>query len=134
MWGSVKWSRWQAVLLLFLPACSEPIVKRPYQDSAVKLVLDYYGADDTMMIEWREDVCPGYDATAVVYDGKCYSGLTFGEYSLIALRGSYSSSAFAHELLHAAMSQKGIYDPEHKRDEWGVLVPVANDMLKVKGW
>ena len=70
----------------------------------------------TLHVRWRTGTCPpdllpaGADPTrtAVVWNRRCYSGLTFwGGETWIAWRGSFSSSAYAHELWHTWGSVAG---------------------------
>lgn len=64
-------------------------------------------------VYWSDALCPypaedGTYKTAVVFDRKCYAGLTFiGGHCKVAWRGSFSSSAYAHELLHAYLNATG---------------------------
>jgi len=89
------------------------------------------------VIEWRNDKCPDHpDSGALIYqDGTCYYGLFYGNLWKIYLawRGSFSKSAYAHELLHAYLNSKGIYDPDHTRPEWNTMIPEANKLLENAG-
>ena len=83
-------------------------------------------------VEWREDECGG-PANGVRYRDRCYAGLYLpGDRALVAWRGSYRDSAYAHELMHALQWFRGIEDPDHLRDEWK-LVGQANESLAADG-
>jgi len=95
-------------------------VSKPRQDEALKIVRDTYrpllGAKvdtATMHVRWSDKLCPYPDAsgvkrTAVIHNGKCFAGLTFmGGEVLVAWRGSFSKSAFAHELMHTFLNASG---------------------------
>lgn len=83
-----------------------------------------------------------YDATcyervnSFEYTNNCYSGLYLPatHHVIIAWRGSYSSSAFAHELLHGWQACRGIFDYNHENDEWKFFVPYANSNLIARGY
>lgn len=87
-------------------------------------------------VEWREDTCPGREQgpAAVVYGGACYAGLYLPDgTALVAWRGTFSASAFAHELMHAWQYVRGIEDADHDREEWE-LVKEANGLLADAGY
>jgi hypothetical protein len=127
--------------LLLLGGCSAPppLPQRPHQDRALQLVWDHtLGATDAPpQIEWREDVCTKSTKkdAAVVHDGECYAGLFLrGDRALIAWRGSYTKSAFAHELIHAWQWSKGVDDPKHKVKKDWELETAANEALEGEGF
>lgn len=72
--------------------------------------------------------------TAVYIDGHCYSGLFRPHLwrADVAWRGSFSTSAYAHELMHAWQAERGIRDPQHKNDEW-LEVPAIDAELAAAG-
>ena len=117
-----------------LGACGGPI-EQPAQAEVTAIVrrtLEAARDEAPPPVEWRRDDCgklPG-----VREGGVCYAGLYLrGDRALVAWRDSYHASAFAHELLHALQWQRGIDDPEHRRDEWK-LVNQANAALVVAGY
>lgn len=90
---------------------------KPDQAQALQIVYDVYrpllssNLDNvTLHLYWSSDACPypapdGRTKSAVIYNKKCYNGLTFlGGVVKVAWRGSFSNSAFAHELLHNALN------------------------------
>ncbi len=128
-------------LLLFLAGCggATQLPQHPFQDTAVSLVWDETLGAQTPPppIEWHEDTCPTSKSkdAAVVVDGKCYAGLFLrDDKALIAWRGSYSSSAFAHELVHAWQWSRGIDDPDHELKADWKLADEANKKLRKQGW
>lgn len=89
---------------------------------------------------WSSENCQivGSDQTrtAVNYQGQCYSGLFLApnEYkALVAWRGSFSSSAYTHELIHALQYLMGVYDPNHTQPIWQVEGTI-NTNLKAMGF
>lgn len=126
------------LLLLLLSSCSPNYSQYPHQQQAETIVWALYPQVNSSppSVEWFTKDCPyaQVDLSAVVYEGMCYSGLTLdAEYSMVAWRGSFSSSAFSHELLHANQYDRNIYDPNHLLPEWNVLVPIANSALLSAG-
>lgn len=104
-----------AVLALVLTACGgleiPPYEPMPRELEAEVIVWeDVFDEHDIPAphVVWWTERCPDYPddpQTAVVFHGKCYSGVTHyigdGEYQAeVAWRGSFSSSAYAHELRH----------------------------------
>lgn len=131
------------IVLLFLSGCGNypgPLEaptyeQKPRQAEAVALVWGVYPMVQASPppIEWREDRCGDKTKAGVRYRGECYSGLYFpGGRAMIAWRGSYTVSAFAHELLHANQWGRGWEDPNHLSTEWG-LVQEANELLVMMG-
>ena len=43
-----------------------------------RLVMTEAVLDVPIDVRWATNLCPGYDATAVIYREQCYAGLTFG--------------------------------------------------------
>lgn len=85
--------------------------------------------------EWKKGNCAGYSNDSLIeYEGECYYGLFFKEQWLIWIiwRGSFSKSAFSHELFHGYLSLKGIYDPDHLDPLWDEL-DIANKLLRENG-
>src|SRR5580693_5993877 len=95
------------LLLLLLSSCSPSFPQYPNQKTAEAIVWANYPKvnGSPPNVEWFTESCPTsptIDLSAVVYEGMCYSGLTIdADFSMVAWRGSFSSSAYAHELLHA---------------------------------
>lgn len=89
-------------------------------------------------IDWWHERCPEHPSdlrAAVVLDGTCYSGLFWpSRFSIdIAWRGSFSSSAFAHEMMHAKMWLDGEPpDVDHESLSWS-LAEAANEALDLEG-
>ena len=82
-----------------------------------------------------DSVCQGRQHT-FEYNGKCYLGLYFyaNNFAIVEWLGSHSKSAFAHELLHAWQSHRGITDYLHENEEWRIIVPLANENLLLRGY
>lgn len=87
---------------------------------------------DVILLEGQ--TCGGHAGT-FEYNGGCVYGVTDVNMwrSLVAWDGSYSQSAFSHELLHGWQWCRGLYDPKHELAEWGVLVPAAIRNLEDAG-
>ena len=107
---------------------------------AVVWVQAFQCVDAPPPITWWTTSCPAAAGgvkpgkpTAVYLDGKCYDGLSYGWGSDVAWRGSFSKSAFAHELMHDAQGREGIIDPNHQRSDDWAKVDVANAMLADQG-
>lgn len=93
-------------------------------------------------ITWTYETCPNTPTdprTAVItyaLDGSvtCYSGLFWGPFweGAVAWRGSFSESAYVHELLHAVLWQDGTEDREHKKEIWARENEI-NDRLREEG-
>jgi len=127
-----------AVLLAFAGGCGAELPAQDGQSLALSLVwTDTLHADfPPPLVEWRQDLCPGSaaDKSAVVYQGTCYSGLYLrDDRALIAWRGRFSSSAFAHELVHAWQWSRGIDDPLHERTPDWTLATTAEASLADAG-
>jgi len=129
------------VAALGFAACSAP-PEMPGQTEAVELVWKQaYGCtDQAPQLTWWMTSCPAAAGgvhpgkpTAVYLDGKCYDGLSYVWGSDVAWRGSFSKSAFAHELMHDAQGREGITDPDHQRAADWAKVTVANSMLDAAG-
>jgi hypothetical protein len=86
-------------------------------------------------VHWWYDTCPLYPdnprAAVVTVDGKCYSGLFWSyEYRIdVAWRGSFSRSAYSHELMHAWQYTRGIDDPDHALEEWKEIPNIDAELL-----
>lgn len=79
-------------------------------------------------IRWHETACPypaqdGAVRTAVIEGDTCYAGLSRGCALDVAWRGTFSRSAFAHELMHCYLSEMGRSDPAHDRhpEAWALV-------------
>ena len=101
-----------------LGGCAQEYPQHADQARITESIWRSYGGDGVEPpVEWREDRCPSAatDApSAVVIDGACYAGLYLrDDHILVAWRGSFHSSAFAHELMHAWQWEHGVDDPEH---------------------
>lgn len=118
--------------------------QHPRFDDALKIVwYGYYkekGPPPTMI--WKNEVCtdPAKAEKAkgiplIMYQGKCYYGLTFTDEWIIwiAWEGSFSTSAFAHELMHAHMHHLGLEDPDHKMLEYWNQIDGINKLLRDAG-
>lgn len=132
------------VLLFVVGSCAwllhpyrEPRPK-PREDEALTIVKGVFrlglgpAADKVKTrVYWSDTLCPypaadGTRKTAVVYDRRCYAGLTFlGGTCRVAWRGSFSSSAYAHELLHAHLNATG-----HGSEQ----IDLADGDPKLCGW
>ena len=124
--------RWLPLALVALGCGAD----RPGQIDAHRLVWSEVYAADPMgsapPIEWREDECGGALA-GVRYDGQCYAGLYLpNDRALVAWRGTFHESAFAHELMHALQYLHGVEDPAHLRPEWSAVAK-ANEKLLAAG-
>ena len=122
-----------SILAAALSACTALIGCRPNTPD-VELGLDELVARTTVWneyfksreapptVKWWYMRCPTRPddpRTAVVtVEGLCYSGLFWGYNCDVAWRGSFSKSAYAHELMHAWQDTRGIFDPAHKLPEW----------------
>lgn len=121
------------VLAILVAGCSQE--EKPWQKMAARVVWNTYPGVpfDPPEIEWREDKCGDGTRAGVQLDDGCYAGYTMsGYYVIIAWRGGYTASAFAHELLHANQFFRGLYDPNHFGREWS-LVETANENLISRG-
>jgi hypothetical protein len=108
----------------------------PGQDQALAIVWRgaFNAAQDPPPVSWSELHVDGGSKTAVEYDGHVYSGIfTDDGVAMVAWRGSFHDSAFAHELMHALQSYEDVIDPDHKRDKDWKLVKKANDALEDAG-
>lgn len=116
-------NRLASSLLVVLAACGpiDPQVERGADEIRARQIVwheqlnvDYY----VPTVKWFYGTCPlkpDDPRTAIFYEGKCYSGLWFEVpwVATVAWRGKFSTSAYAHELIHAWQTTKGIYDPDH---------------------
>lgn len=140
-------------LALSLPSCDEGMnaaeslgiqatdEPRPYQSEADAILrTELYATwglevfrERTWTVWWSDEACPDdpLGASAVVYNGRCFAGLTFWcQAVFVAWRGHISASAYAHELghcLHIAAGWGG--DGEHLDDEWWAAIQRANDRI-----
>ena len=108
----------------------------PGQAQALAIVWSQtFGADAAPPpIAWSELHVDAGSATAVEYDGQIYAGVfTPDGVAMIAWRGTFHESAFAHELMHGLQADRGESDPGHKRDKDWKLVKKANDALEDAG-
>jgi len=132
------------ILVLFVSACSwllypyKKPVPQPREAEARQIVLDVFRLGlgptvdhATVRLYWHKTICPyaaadGTKKTAVIHNGKCFNGLTFfGGVCRVAWRGSFSSSAYAHELLHAYLNATG---------HGGEQIDLADDDPKLCVW
>jgi hypothetical protein len=66
---------------------------------------------------------------------RCVGGYARGCYLHIVWRGSYSDSAFAHEIMHCMMSQNGEGpDRFHEKRHYWDMVKEANENLRFAGF
>ncbi len=139
-WDRIRYSlNMKTILLAILlwTGCAAP-APMPRQAEALAIVwTDTYSMQvDPPEISWWTTNCPNNPTTltAVYFNDMCYAGLTFSYYHTdVAWRGSFSSSAFAHELMHVAQAHRGLSDPNHAVvGDWS-LVDVANTFLKGAG-
>lgn len=87
-------------------------------------------------IEWPEGRPCGSQPRAIVSaSGVCLAGAAYpeGNYVEVIWLGSFSASAFAHELMHVHLYNLGDDDPTHSRPEWGYLLSAANQALSNEG-
>lgn len=125
---------------LFIAACSpDPEVDMGPTEVAARRIVwtDVFKARwSPPRVKWWHTTCPslpGDTRTAVVSDdGTCYSGLFLPYDCHVAWRGSYSSSAYVHELMHAWQYTRGVWDPGHTNSEWST-VPEVEALLRREG-
>jgi hypothetical protein len=130
----------KSVVLLSLATSSiacQSFPQQPNQAQAAQIVWQqiFAAPAEPPLVEWHEDVCPGHQQgpAAVLWQEQCFAGLTLdGDLSRVAWRGSFSQSAFAHELLHALQARRGVFDPGHTLPDWA-NVPIANHALEAAG-
>ncbi len=79
--------------------------------------------EDAPSVRWSETVCPApaadgsYKTAVLDAQGRCFSGLTYEGCDIrIAWRGTYSASAFSHEIMHCLLDRAGTPDPDHTLD------------------
>lgn len=115
-----------ALILMLMAGCG--YYEQPRQAEAVTLVWSLYPkSGDPPPIEWRDDGCG--ELPAISAYGACLAGVYYpGDHAVVAWRGSYAASAFAHELMHANQWQRGTDDFAHSSPDWR-LVPLANEKL-----
>lgn len=143
------------IVILLLSSCSNCSYEENYgidyytkykegQEIALELTFDYINAeyitniDPKVDLYWVNTTC-SYDnvdnRTAIVYEDKCYVGLTFScNYIYLADRGQISYSALAHELLHCAHIE--IYkdgDGEHSHTSWWANEGIIDQMYVEAG-
>jgi hypothetical protein len=130
----------RALALALLAGCSAapPADETPMPGQAQALAIVWQGAFQADQapppIAWSELRVDAGAATAVEYDGRIYSGVyTADGVAMVAWRGSFHASAFAHELMHAWQADQGIVDPLHQRREDWQRVDAANDALVQAG-
>lgn len=116
--------KWLWVVLFmgcsFIPPSEEPerLIWRVYE-----------GEHTPPTVQWSEDCVP-FDAP------HCHEGVFIPERNLVLVvwRGTFSSSALAHEMFHAKHWEDfHLVDPLHERPDW-ILVRVANEYLKERGF
>jgi hypothetical protein len=120
--------------LVLLAGCGPSYPEQAGQERALPIVWTAAFQADAQppAIEWREDDCGG-PLPGVREDGACYAGLYLrGDHALVAWRGSFHASAYAHEMMHALQWGHGVEDPQHTRPEWS-LVDRANAALRAAG-
>ena len=128
---------WATSLALFLASCA---LVRPAAPLEIVWNQTYQATCSPPPIKWDAGAeCTDATGTfpdAFEYKGSCYWGLFWPTtYTAeVVWRGSYSQSAFAHELLHAWQWCRGVIDYEHAGPEWKTLLPAANENLEVLGW
>jgi hypothetical protein len=136
-------ARWAVVLLVILGCRAQPRVEMPGQDQALAIVWGQeYGRRDAppalRYVREPDLVCTDPDSgrpgflTAV----GCREGYTGSPWAVsIAWHqgDTFSTTTFAHELLHAALGRMGILDPLHKNPAW-VMVDAANVRLAAAGY
>jgi hypothetical protein len=120
-------------------APADPVVSRGTEEIQARDIVwhELFQAEgDAPTVVWWYDTCPdhpGNPRSAVYLQGTCYSGL-FREalwQADVAWRGSYSKSAYAHELMHAWQAERGIHDPDHKTAEWRELGRINAELKKL---
>lgn len=118
-------------LAVLLSACSPS--EYPRQSEALSIVWNLYAPSCAPpAIEWARD-CEREGKPGVTYRGTCFAGLAWPGYVRLAWWGSFSSSAYAHELLHATHYCAGVEDPQHQRTEWQTIEPRARERLRERG-
>ncbi len=125
------------------------VAERPEEARAFAIVREAFDRgmgmqgllDSAPPVRWSFQVCPkraadGTLKTAVVDEaGRCYSGLAYPGCDLrVAWRGSFSTSAYAHEIMHCLLDRAGRSDPEHVNEPaaW-VLVEDTDRALAQSG-
>lgn len=128
--------------LLFLQACAppqDPPVERGDDEVEARQIVwrEHFKEGSTPPpVHWWYGRCPSKPddlRTAVVtLSGICYSGLFYPYQCDVAWRGSFSKSAYSHELMHAWQHTRGIFDPGHSLDEWS-QIPIIDVDLASRG-
>lgn len=149
------------LLASLLIGCGANYDRIPGQDLATQLVwVDTYGQTGSPPpIEWVTqpglNCAPdgngknmGFYRGRWLYDpemsGQCVAGVFWTGWFItqVAIPDGFKihETAFAHELLHAAMDNANQYDPEHLDPAWGIsegrgynLLDLAQDKLKENG-
>jgi hypothetical protein len=123
-----------AIVCSLLAACAPQLHQEPRQAEALQTVWEAYGQEKTPPdIIWQQDCLGPHGEPGVRDGGVCVGGMFEGWVITLPWTGSYSSSAFAHELLHAKQALQGVYDSGHTLPEWQTLLPLANQRLEEKG-
>ena len=119
--------------LFSLLGCGASVAQKPDQELALQLVWNTYSAQyveadlPRLSIIWKD---APFIANGIEVAGAYW---TEGP-AVIWWTGSYSTSAFAHELLHAYhWLALGVEDPKHTRADWIGLVSQANQNLASNG-
>lgn len=123
----------------FLPT---PTPVREGQEKAAWIVWTSYGRSDAPpTVRWLEGPalnCAIGDSAGFQTPVGCRQGFTWTPFNVsVAWRpgDEFSTTALAHEYMHAAQLRQGIVDPEHLRPEWqpGGAVDQANATLQAEG-
>lgn len=129
-----------SMLLGLVGGCGGPPVSRmPVQEQAFALVAARFapqlglpgGALEEPAVRWWTTLCPGTELSAVIRGRRCYAGLYYrGDAVDVAWRGSFGTSAYAHELMHYFLGLRfGDSDGAHAQDAaWAVVRGVDEDL------
>ena len=110
----------------------------PHQCQSTEYAWTRLGGSSTPPeVIFKSDYCakhPEQAKRAVVRNGECFDGLFFRlEWTaLVAYTPgqTVAQTALVHELMHAAQSQRDVYDPWHEETQDWLMVDVINQELK----
>ncbi len=95
------------------------------QEDAIHYVKSAYDVpelwDHDIPLYWSEELCPGTEREAVVYQGRCYEGwLNWNCTAMfVAWHGDVADSALVHEIGHCVRVLLGVHgDPKHEDTEF----------------
>lgn len=120
-----------------------PVAEVPGQARALHAMQDAaaakYGRQldvaDSAKVFWTDTICPGTDDAAVIYNGRCYHGLTFSCARIyVAINEKEPSDLCATELVHefghcVLLTLFGQGDPGHQMIEFWELERAAKEAI-----